>query len=73
MFLAKRVFFLTAIIAVVLSRPAFPQVAEREHTRNTPHGGVVQRAEDMQVEFLIDQNGEPRVYFYDGAHEGSST
>lgn len=38
---------------------------ETEHGHKTPHGGIMREAEGMHVEFLVDKNGEPKVYLYD--------
>ncbi len=32
-----------------------------------PHGGVIQEAEGMHAELLIDKTGQPKVYLYDKA------
>ena len=63
----RKMLLLTAAIVLVLADESFSDAAENEHGHNTPHGGVVQRAEGMQVEFLIDKNGEPKFYLYDQA------
>jgi hypothetical protein len=65
--LIRKILFLTVAIVLLLAAESFSDAAENEHGHNTPHGGVVQQAEGMQVEFLVDKNGEPRVYLYDQA------
>ena len=35
------------------------------HAHKTPHGGIVQEAEGMHAEFLIEKSGEPKFYLYD--------
>ncbi len=37
----------------------------KEHSHNSPHGGVIHGADGMHAEFLLDKNGEPKVFFYD--------
>jgi hypothetical protein len=37
----------------------------KEHSHKTPHGGAIQESDGMHVEFLLDKNGEPKVYLYD--------
>ena len=46
---------------------AYAGEASKEHVHKTPHGGVIQGAEGMHAEFLLDKSGEPKVYLYDKA------
>lgn len=55
------------IVAVVFSSPVYADPPAKDHGHKTPHGGIVQEAEGMHVEFLVDKNGEPRLYLYDKA------
>lgn len=67
MIFTRKMLLLTAAIVLVLAGESFSDAAENEHEHHTPHGGVVQQAEGMQVEFLVDKNGEPKFYLYDQA------
>jgi len=63
----RKILFLTAAIVISLAGKAFSAAAEKEHGHKTPHGGVVQEAEGMHAELLIDKSGQPKVYLYDEA------
>lgn len=63
--MARKILFLTVAIVVALVGRAFSNAAEKEHKHKTPHGGVVQEAEGMHAEFLIDKSGQPKFYLYD--------
>lgn len=65
--ISRRKMLLTAAIVLVLSRETFSDAADKENGHNTPHGGIVQQGEGMQVEFILDKNGEPKAYLYDQA------
>jgi hypothetical protein len=41
--------------------------AGKEHAHKTPHGGILQEAEGVKAEFLIDKDGQPKLYLYDKA------
>jgi hypothetical protein len=56
--------FLTVVV-IVLSGASFSDAAEKGHAHKAPHGGVVQEAEGVHAEFLIDKSGEPKLYLYD--------
>ena len=51
--------------AMVLSNQAFADQGGKGHEHKTPHGGLVQEAEGIHAEFLIDKSGEPKLYLYD--------
>jgi hypothetical protein len=53
----------------VFSGGVYAGEASKEHTHKTPHGGVVQETDGMHVEFLVDKNGEPKLFLYDKAME----
>jgi len=55
------------LVAVVLSSPVFADPVAKGHGHKTPHGGIIQEADGMHAEFLIDKSGEPRLYLYDKA------
>jgi hypothetical protein len=46
---------------------AYADAASKEHAHKTPHGGIVQEAEGVKAEFLIDKDGQPKLYLYDKA------
>ena len=41
--------------------------AGKEYAHKTSRGGIVQDAEGMKAEFLIDRDGQPKLYLYDKA------
>ena len=63
--MVRKPLLLTAAIVIVLAGKTFSAAAEKEHGHKTPHGGVVQEAEGIHAEFLIDKSGQPRLYLYD--------
>jgi len=65
--ISRRKMLLTVAIVLVSLGKTFSDAAENEHEHHTPHGGIVQQGEGMQVEFLLDKNGEPKAYLYDQA------
>ena len=65
MIVVRKLLLLTAAIVIVLAGKTFSAAAEKEHGHKTPHGGVVQEAEGIHAEFLIDKSGQPRLYLYD--------
>ena len=65
--LLRACFTIFFTFAVIFSNHAFADLDSKGHGHKTPHGGLVQEAEGMHAEFLIDKNGEPRLYLYDKA------
>jgi hypothetical protein len=63
--MVKRFLLLTVAIVIALAGKAFSEAAEKEHGHKTPRGGVVQKAEGIHAEFLIDKSGQPKLYLYD--------
>jgi hypothetical protein len=63
----RKCLLLTVAIVLALAGKAFSDAAEKEHGHKTPHGGIVQEAEGMHAEFLLDKNGQPKLYLYDKA------
>ena len=57
--------FLTAGLIIALASINYSIAAEKGHAHKAPHGGVVQEAEGIHAEFVVDKNGEPRLYLYD--------
>ena len=60
-------FIIFFAFAMIFSNQAVADQDPKGHAHKTPHGGLVQEAEGMHAEFLIDKSGEPKVYLYDKA------
>lgn len=67
MFMRFKVFVVLFLSSIVFSGAAYAGEAAKEHGHKTPHGGIVQEAEGMHAEFLLDKNGQPKLYLYDKA------
>ena len=63
----KMVVFSFLSFLIVSYGTAHADETGKEHGHKTPHGGIVREAEGMQVEFLIDKSGQPKLYLYDKA------
>ena len=63
--MARQFLLLTVAIVIALAGKAFSNAADKEHGHKTPHGGVIQEAEGIHAEFLIDKSGQPKLYLYD--------
>jgi len=50
-----------------ISIPVFADQTAKDHGHKTPHGGIIQEAEGMHAEFLLDKAGQPKLYLYDKA------
>jgi hypothetical protein len=61
----RRYFIIVFALTVIFSTQAFADQDSKGHEHKTPHGGVVQEAEGMHAELLIDKSGQPKVYLYD--------
>jgi hypothetical protein len=61
----RKMLLVAAGIVLILAYKSVSEAAENGRGHNTPHGGVVHQADGMQVEFLVDKNGEPKCYLYD--------
>ena len=59
------IIFLT--FAMTVSTQAFAAQESKGHEYRSPHGGVIQEAEGMHAELVIDKSGQPKVYLYDKA------
>lgn len=57
----------TVALIIALASTNFSIAAEKGHAHKAPHGGAVQEAEGVHAEFVVDKNGEPRLYLYDRA------
>jgi hypothetical protein len=62
-----RMFVFLFLPAIAFSVAAYADEAAKEHGHKSPHGGVIQEAEGMHAEFLLDKNGEPKLFLYDKA------
>jgi len=62
---SKALFGLIFAFSIAFSSWAFADPVSKGH--KTPHGGILQEAEGMHAEFLIDKNGQPKLYLYDKA------
>ena len=60
-------FIIFFAFAMIFSNQAVADQDPKGHAHKTPHGGLVQEAEGMHAEFLIDKSGEPKFYLYDKA------
>ncbi len=62
-----KMFVFLFLSSIALSVAVYAGEAAKEHGHKSPHGGVVQETDGMHVEFLLDKNGEPKVFLYDKA------
>jgi len=65
MTLIERSWSLIPAVAVALALSVSAQAAQKGHTHKAPHGGVVEEADGVHAEFLIDNSGQPTLYLYD--------
>ncbi|HEY2919565.1 MAG TPA: hypothetical protein VGK77_11300 [Candidatus Binatia bacterium] len=64
---SRACFILFLTFAMTVSIRAFAAQESKDHGHKSPHGGVVQEAEGIHAELLIDKTGQPKVYLYDKA------
>lgn len=62
-----RTLLFVAFISLTSYIPALGAPAPKDHGHKTPHGGIVQEAEGMHAELLIEKSGLPKVYLYDSS------
>lgn len=55
------------VLIIVFLSQAFAGPVTKDHGHKTSHSGIVQEAEGMHAEFLIDKSGEPKLFLYDKA------
>jgi len=55
------------VLSFTISIPAFADPVGKDHGHKTPQGGIMQEAEGMHAEFLLDKTGQPKLYLYDKA------
>src|SRR5919106_1948532 len=65
MILTKGICSLIAAILITLAGIVAVEAAEKGHVHKAPHGGVVEEAEGVHAEFVIDKGGQPTLYLYD--------
>ena len=65
--LLRACFIIFFAFAMIFSNHAFADQDSKGHGHKTPHGGMLQEADGMHVEFLLDKSGEPKLYLYDKA------
>ena len=58
-------FIIFFAFAMIFSSHGFADQDSKDHGHKTPHGGLIQEAEGMHAEFLIDKSGLPNLYLYD--------
>ena len=63
----RRTTLVASAIVLVLTGNTVSDAVDNEQGIDTPHGGVVQQGNGMQVEFRLDKNGKPKAYLYDQA------
>jgi len=61
----KLIPYVLFMVAVAVTTKAHSDLASEGHGHKTPHGGIVQEAEGMHAEFLLDKTGQPKLYLYD--------
>jgi hypothetical protein len=61
----KRAWPLIAAGVIALTGLISAQAAQKGHAHKAPHGGVVEEADGIHAEFLIDNSGQPTLYLYD--------
>ena len=64
---SKMLAFLLLSLFVASFGGVYADETSKEHGHKTPHGGIVREAEGMNVEFLIDKSGQPKLYLFDKA------
>ena len=52
-------------VFLLVSCPGHADPVTKDH--KTPHGGILQEAEGMHAEFLIEKSGDPKLFLYDKA------
>jgi hypothetical protein len=60
-------FIIFALVVMIISNQASGDQDSKGHGHKTPHGGLIQEAEETHAELLIDKFGRPKLYLYDKA------
>lgn len=61
-----KIFVFLLLLSTGFSAAAYALEDAQEHGHKSPHGGIVQDAEGMHLEFLLDKS-EPKLFLYDKA------
>ncbi len=69
--MAFRMFIFLFLLSIAFSGAVYAGETSKEHSHKTPHGGVIQETDGMHAKFLLDKNGEPKVFLYDKAMKPS--
>ncbi len=51
--------------SIAFSGAVYAGEGAKEHGHKSPHGGIIQETDGMHLEFLLDKNGEPKLFLYD--------
>ena len=62
-----KMFVLLFLSSIAFSVAVYAGEASKEHGHKSPHGGIIQETDGMHLEFLLDKNGEPKLFLYDKA------
>jgi len=62
-----KMFVFLFLSSIAFSVVLYAGEAAKEHGHKSPHGGVIQEKDGMHVEFLLDKNGEPKLFLYEKA------
>lgn len=57
--------FLLVSGPLVLPYSGFADPGAKGHAHKTSRGGAVQEADGIKAEFVLDKDGQPKVYLYD--------
>jgi hypothetical protein len=63
----KIISYVLLSVCVIVPAIGFADQDTKGHGHKTPHGGAIQEAEGMHAEFLLEKNGEPKLFLYDKA------
>ena len=62
-----KMFVFLFLSSIAFSVVLYAGEAAKEHGHKSPHGGIIQETDGMHLEFLLDKNGEPKLFLYDKA------
>ena len=65
--------FLFSGLVVGFNSWALADPVDKGHVQKSPHGGILQEADGMHAELVIEKNGLPKVYLYDKAMKPLAT
>ena len=61
----RQYFGLFLVFALAFPAQTLADTASKGHGHKTPHGGIMREAEGIHAEFLLDKDGNPKLYLYD--------